>query len=223
VQTADPRLVGSARTVPHLSYDEAEEIARLGAKVLYRRMFQPVRALNIPVRICNSYAPHQQGTLIGLSAEPSTQAVKAIVHKNNLARVDITSTPAFVANGFQRSIEKIFNRHQVAMDIVGRSQVGLSLACTDGGLLSSIVYDLQQCGSVEVTQHQAIISCVGDGLQISRYDATKVINMLRGIDSKLNWQRVSGINLMSVVDGDLVDPLVRQVHREIFEQGVPLS
>ena len=89
VQTADPRLVGAARTVPCLSYDEVEEMARLGAKVLYRRMFQPVRAQNIPVRICNSFEPHQRGTLIGATAKPSPQPIKAIAHQSNLARVDV--------------------------------------------------------------------------------------------------------------------------------------
>jgi aspartate kinase len=217
VQTADPRLVGSARTVPHLSYDEAEEIARLGAKVLYRRMFQPVRTLNIPVRIRSSYDPQNPGTLIGVRAEPSSQPIKAIAYKKNLVRVDVNASPSFVANGFQRSIEKIFNAHQVAMDIVGKSEVGFSLACDEGAALESIVADLQQCGSVGITRHQAIISCVGEGLENSQNSATKVSDILRRIDSRLNWQRVSSLNLMSVVDGDLVGPLVRRVHREIFE------
>jgi aspartate kinase len=219
VQTADPRLVGSARTVPHLSYDEAEEIARLGAKVLYQRMFQPLRAQNIPVRICSSYTPDQPGTLIGVTAAPSPQPIKTIGHKKNLVRVDVRSTPSFVANGFQRSIEKIFSRHQVAMDIVGRSEVGFSLACDQGASFSSIVCDLQHCGSVEVTKNQAIISCVGEGLESSIEGATKITNILERIDSKLNWQRVSSLNLMSVVDEDLVGPLVRRVHREIFEHS----
>lgn len=223
VQTADPRLVGSARTVPHLSYDEAEEIARFGAKVLYPRMFQPVRERNIPIRICNSNSPHQGGTLIGDKAVASPQPIKAIAYKNNLARLDVISTPAFVANGFQGSIEKIFKRHQVVMDIVGRSEVALSLACNDGGLLSSIICDLRRCGSVEVTKHQAIISCVGEGLRNVSKGTMKVTNILKAIDSSLNWQRVSNINLMSVVDGDLASGLIRQVHREIFEDDISFS
>ena len=218
VQTADPHLVGSARTVPHLSYDEAEEIARFGAKVLYRRMFQPIRGLNIPVRIRSSYDPRNPGTLIGVRAETSSHPIKVISYKKNLVRIDVSASPLFVANGFQRSIEKIFNTHHIGMDIVGKSEVGFSLACDEAAARSSIIGHLQHVGSVKVTRHQAIISCVGEGLENSRNGATNVSDILRRIDSNLNWHKVSGLNLMAIVDGDLVGPLVRRVHREIFEQ-----
>ena len=81
IQTADPRLVQSTRTVPHISYGEATQLAQLGARVMHARMIEPVIADRIPIRILNSYAPQQPGTLI--SAEPSNSnvAVKAIAHK----------------------------------------------------------------------------------------------------------------------------------------------
>jgi aspartate kinase len=82
IQTADPRLVKSTRTVPHISYAEAAQLARLGARVMHPKMIEPVMALQIPIRILNSHAPQRRGTLI--SAEPSNGnggAMKAIAHK----------------------------------------------------------------------------------------------------------------------------------------------
>ena len=81
IQTADPRLVKTTRTVPHVSYAEAAQLARLGARVMHRRMIEPVIAERIPIRILNSHAPDQPGTLI--SADPSKKhgGVKAIAHK----------------------------------------------------------------------------------------------------------------------------------------------
>ena len=86
IQTADPRLVKTARTVPHLSYEEAAQLANLGARVMHPKMIEPVREIGIPIRIKNSHAPEQFGTLI--SAEPieGNGAVKAIAHKIELAR-----------------------------------------------------------------------------------------------------------------------------------------
>jgi aspartate kinase len=80
IQTADPNLVEATRTVPHVSYAEAAQLAKLGARVMHQKMIEPVIAQRIPIRILNSHAPQQPGTLI--SAEPHPNGtVKAIAHK----------------------------------------------------------------------------------------------------------------------------------------------
>src|SRR5215831_17927110 len=63
VLTADPRVVANARTIPVLSYQEAAELAYFGAKVLHPKTIQPAVDKSIPVRVCNSRAPREAGTL----------------------------------------------------------------------------------------------------------------------------------------------------------------
>ena len=58
----------STRTVPHISYAEAAQLARLGARVMHPKMIEPVIARQIPIRILNSHAPQQRGTLISAEA-----------------------------------------------------------------------------------------------------------------------------------------------------------
>ena len=81
IQTADPRLVRSTRTVPHISYAEAAQLARLGARVMHPKMIEPVMALQIPIRILNSHAPQRRGTLISAMPSNANGAMKAIAHK----------------------------------------------------------------------------------------------------------------------------------------------
>lgn len=81
IQTADPRLVKSTRTVPHISYAEAAQLAKLGARVMHPKMIEPVVATRIPVRILNSHAPQQPGTLISDDASHANGGVKAIAHR----------------------------------------------------------------------------------------------------------------------------------------------
>jgi aspartate kinase len=80
IQTADPRLVQSTRTVPHVSYAEAVQLAKLGARVMHPKMIEPVIADGIPIRILNSFAPQQPGTLISADSHPNG-TFKAIAHK----------------------------------------------------------------------------------------------------------------------------------------------
>ena len=81
VQTADPRLVQSTRTVPHISYAEAAQLAKLGARVMHPKMIEPVLAAQIPIRILNSHAPEQPGTMISAESPETNGKVKAIAHK----------------------------------------------------------------------------------------------------------------------------------------------
>src|SRR5204863_216587 len=92
VLTADPRVVPGARPIPRLSYAEAAELAYFGAKVLHPKTIEPATARRIPVRICNSLAPDDPGTVV--AAEPAVWpgAVKAIAHKTGITVLQIAST-----------------------------------------------------------------------------------------------------------------------------------
>ncbi len=65
VMSADPRLVPTAETLPRLSYAEASELARAGAKVLHPRTLEPLEDAGIPVFVGNTLHPERPGTWIG--------------------------------------------------------------------------------------------------------------------------------------------------------------
>jgi aspartate kinase len=51
VLTADPREVPDARPIPELSYEEAEELAQFGARVLHPLTIEPARAYGVILRV----------------------------------------------------------------------------------------------------------------------------------------------------------------------------
>jgi aspartokinase/homoserine dehydrogenase 1 len=65
VMTADPHRVPTAATLPRLSYAEATELARAGAKVLHPRTLEPLESAGIPVYVGNTLRPDGPGTWIG--------------------------------------------------------------------------------------------------------------------------------------------------------------
>jgi aspartate kinase len=219
VMTADPNLVDSAKTVPQISYEEAAELARLGAKVLHSKMMQPVNKQGIPIRILNSHVPERSGTLICSGTQTSNVAVKAIACKTRQARIDITSTPAFVANGFLRAVEDIFDRHRIGMRIVAKSEVGASFICEDIEAPPALVQDLGEVGSVKTRPQQATVSCVGEGLKET---AGNLRQVLRAIDRSVTWYNTSSISLVSLVNPEHVRPLVRQIHQCLFPSEPPV-
>lgn len=99
VQTADPKLVPSTRTVPTISYEEAAQLAVLGARVMHAKMIEPVVPQRIPIRIRNSRAPERDGTLICAVSEPSAGVVKAIAHRMNGTQAVVGCVGDGLSNG----------------------------------------------------------------------------------------------------------------------------
>jgi aspartate kinase len=87
VLSADPRQVPDARVVPTISFEEAQELAHFGAKVLHPRTIRPAVARDIPVRILSTFAPTEPGTLV--TRQASGQYVKAVTALKGLTLLTI--------------------------------------------------------------------------------------------------------------------------------------
>ncbi|MBR1873012.1 MAG: aspartate kinase [Bacteroidales bacterium] len=64
IRTADPRLVSDTCRIPEISYDEAAEMARLGARVLHPMTIYPARTKNIPIIVLNTGNPSCEGSRV---------------------------------------------------------------------------------------------------------------------------------------------------------------
>ena len=217
VLTADPRVVPGARTVPSLSYAEAAELAYFGAKVLHPKTIQPAMDRDIPVRICNSRAPRDGGTLVTARGEVRPGGVKAIAHKCGVTILQITSARMLGAYGFLRALFDVFDRHRTAVDVVTTSEVSVSLTVDDAGSLDAIVADLQGLGTVSLEPDRAIVCVVGEGLRATPGVAARVFTTVRDINVSLISQGASRVNLTFVVEAARVREVVCRLHQAFFE------
>ena len=218
VLTADPRVVPDAQTVERLSYSEAAELAYFGAKVLHPKTIQPAIEDRIPVRICNSRAPEEPGTLVGPETETSPRTIKAIAHKNGVTTVQITSARMLGAYGFLRALFEVFERHRTVVDVVTTSEVSVSLSLDDDSTLPSIVEELEQLGTVRVEKGRAIICVVGEGLRGTPGIAARVFSTISDINVTLISQGASSINFTFAIEETRVEEAVRRLHEAFFSR-----
>ena len=218
VLTADPRVVPEAQTIERLSYSEAAELAYFGAKVLHPKTIQPAIENAIPVRICNSRLPKENGTLVGPETETSPRTLKAIAHKTGVTTVQITSARMLGAYGFLRAIFEIFDQHRTVVDVVTTSEVSVSLSLDDATALPAIVEELEQLGTVRVEKGCAIICVVGEGLRGTAGIAAKVFSTISDINVTLISQGASSINFTFAIEEERVNEAVRRLHEAFFMQ-----
>jgi aspartate kinase len=217
VLTADPRLVSKAHTVPHLSFEEAAELAYFGAKVLHPKTLHPAIERDIPVRICNSRAQESGSTLVVGETKKSPQTVKAIAHKTGVTTVQVTSTRMLGAYGFLRALFEVFDEHKTAVDVVTTSEVSVSLSLDDTTSLAEIVAKLEKLGTVSTEEKRAIICVVGEGLRTTPGIAARIFSTISDINVSLISQGASRINLTFAVEEGRVRETVARLHKEFFE------
>lgn len=218
VLTADPRVAPGARTIPSLSYAEAAELAYFGAKVLHPKTIQPAMDRDIPVRICNSRAPGDPGTLVTARGEVRAGTVKAIAYKAGVTVLQISSTRMLGAYGFLRGLFEVFERHQTVVDVVTTSEVSVSLTVDDAGSLPDIIAELRPLGTVSVESGRAILCVVGEGLRTTPGIAARVFATVSDINVSLISQGASRVNLTFVVDEARVREAVLRLHEALFER-----
>jgi aspartokinase/homoserine dehydrogenase 1 len=90
LQTADPRLVPDASTIPEVSYREAAELAYFGAKVLHPKTLRAVGQCGIPLWIRSTFAPEQPGTKITPAGPASTGGVKALTAIGDVVLITVS-------------------------------------------------------------------------------------------------------------------------------------
>lgn len=218
VMTADPRVVPNARRIDHLSYAEAAELAYFGAKVLHPKTIQPAVEAGIPVRVCNSRAPEEAGTLVCATTGRSPRTVKAIAHRTGVTTVQVTSSRMLGAYGFLRAIFEIFERHRTVVDVVATSEVSVSLSLDDAGGLATIVEELQQLGTVTVDANRAIVCVVGEGLRGTPGIAARVFSTIDDINVTLISQGASSINLTFAIEESRIVEAVARLHEAFFSE-----
>lgn len=216
IMTTDPRLVSSARTVAHMSYDEAAELAFFGARVVHPSTIQPAIDRNIPVFVRNTSRPDGTGTRI--SRDVTATGVRALATKSDISVITIRSSRMLNAYGFLAQIFAVFDRHEISVDLVTTSEVSVSMSIDDDRNLVELQQDLGSLGTVEIERKQAIVSIVGQDIWKDSRTVARVFGVLAGIPIRMVSLGNSDVNLSMVVGSEQVSDTVSRLHTEFFDR-----
>jgi aspartate kinase len=108
--TCDPRVMHGGYRVRALHYEEAEELARAGAKVLCPKTVGPAVRQGIPIVIRNSRHPELDGTRIGPEAACKPGAVKAIACKTGMTVVHLFVAETGILPSVTEGLSDLFER-----------------------------------------------------------------------------------------------------------------
>ncbi len=219
LMTADPRIVGSARTLAAASYEEAAELATFGAKVLHPATALPLVRAGIPIVILNSNQPNRPGTVIEASAELERlgdSPIRSISWKRGITVINVRAPRMLGAYGFLRAMFEVFERHEVVVDVLASGEVSVSITVEDRSRLEPVVRDLSELGEVWVEDGRAIVAVVGIGLRHTPGVAARLFKAVQPANVEVISQGASAINMTFVVREEDGPDVVRRLHAEFF-------
>lgn len=216
--SANPRSMPTARQLLELTYDEAQEIATAGAKVLHPRCLLPVRQYGIPLYVYATQVPQLRGTRI--TAVPGSDAaqVKAICVKKGITLVSLESPGMWHQVGFLADVFQIFKKHGLSVDLVSTSETNVTVSldpqanALDEAVLTQLQADLKPLCRADLIGPCASVSVVGRNIRSILHQLGGALELFAEQRIHLVSQAANDLNLTFVVDENQGDRLVEGLH-----------
>jgi bifunctional diaminopimelate decarboxylase / aspartate kinase len=224
--SANPRATPSARLLRTLHYDEAQEIATSGAKVLHPRCILPVRQYAIPLHVYATQAPELEGTVLSAAGGEGGAQVKAVCTKKGITLISLESPGMWHQVGFLADAFQIFKQHGMSVDLVSTSETNVTVSLDpsantlDNTLVARLVADLSRLCRVQVIGPCASVSLVGRNIRAILHQLGGAFEFFEEQKIHLVSQAANDLNFTFVVDENQGDRLVEQLH-ELLIRPVP--
>jgi diaminopimelate decarboxylase/aspartate kinase len=224
--TANPSLLPSARLLRALNYEEAQEIATTGAKVLHPRSIPPLRRHRIPLHVLSTDRPDIPGTVISASGPVTGPQVKAISSRSGITLISMETVGMWQEVGFLAHAFEIFLKHGVSVDSVSTSETNVTVSLDPGAnslesaVLRALLADLATFCEPQVIAPTASLSLVGRGIRAILHELGPVLEAFEELKIHLVTQAASDLNLTFIVDEEHSERLVRQLHGLLFGHQV---
>ncbi len=222
--SANPRSTPTARLLRALHYDEAQEIASNGAKVLHPRCILPVRQYQIPLHVYATQTPDLEGTVISGAASESAQ-VKAVCIKKGITLVAMDSPGMWHQVGFLADAFQVFKDHGLSVDLVSTSETNVTVTldpaanALDASMLEELIADLSKICRAQLIGPCASVSLVGRNIRAILHQLGEAFELFAEQKIYLVSQAANDLNFTFVVDESQGDRLVDQLHELLIRPG----
>ena len=224
VFSADPRLVPDARKLPRVSYDEMQEIAATGGRVLALRSVEFARNHHVPLHVRSSFT---WGPGTWVEEEDTTMeqpVVTAVTHDESEAKVTVSGVPdrpGLAARLFRALADRNVNVDMIVQNTSAHGTTDISFTIDDNDLAVStevckgLLPELGATG-VDSDAEVARISIVGAGMKSHPGVTARTFETLAAHGINIEMISTSSIRISCMIRAGAVEEAVRALH-EAFE------
>jgi aspartate kinase len=220
VYTADPRIVGDARKLEAISYEEMLEMAATGARILQLRSVEFARNHEVVLRVRSSFAD-EPGTVIKEADEDMEQAIiSGVTHDVSEVKItirDVPDRPGVAAEVFGTLAEENVNVDMIIQNVSEEGLTDMSFTVPKEDLVRArravdgVVEHLDARGS-SVDEEVAKVTLVGAGMKTHPGVAARMFRTLADAGVNIDMISTSPIRISCVIARSQAEEAVRALH-----------
>lgn len=220
VFSADPRVVPAAKRLERISFDEMNEMAATGGRVLMLRSVEFARNHHVPLHVRSSFT-WEPGTWVIEEDESMEQAiVSAVTHDTSEAKVTVAGVPdrpGIAAHLFRALADRAVNVDMIVQNTSanGTTDISFTVPRTDLDEAVSTAESLREdLGFAEVTSDSSIarLSVIGAGMKSHPGVTATMFETLADLGVNIEMISTSTIRISCIVDESVVEDAMRAVH-----------
>lgn len=232
--TAHPKIVAQAKPIEKLTYFEAMELSHFGAKVIYPPTLQPIVEKNIPIRIKNTFAPQDKGTLIDhLPAPENGEIVKGISHIDHVVLINLEGSGMIGITGFSKRFFEALSDENINVIMITQASseysicIGVNEAEAERAKKAidekfAFEISIHKVAPAKIERHMVNIAVVGEKMKDHQGISGKLFSSLgaNNINIRAIAQGASERNISIIIDKKNVVKAINTLHESFFEAQI---
>ncbi len=225
ILAADPRIVAEAKPIREITYRELREMAYMGASVLHEDAIYPARTAGIPIRIRNTNAPEEPGTVIAREASgENPPPVTGIAGKKDFSIIHIEKDQMNETPGFVSKVIEPFAARGISIEHLPTGIDSMCVVVPTAQIRDSrteLLCDIRDAVSPDVIlveNDMALVAVVGRGMVRRKGVAARLFGALAqaGVNVRMIDQGSGELNIIVGVDNADYEAAVRALHGAFF-------
>ena len=225
VFTADPRVVPNARRLPAISYEEMQEMAATGGRVLALRSVEFARNHGVVLHVRSSFT-WEPGTWVNEEGAMEQAIISGVTHDTSEAKVTVTGVldrPGIAASLFRALADRTVNVDMIVQNtsLDGTTDISFTVPRDDLAVSLAVTEELApQIGASKVTGDSDVgrVSLVGAGMKTHPGVTATMFETLSGEGINIEMISTSSIRISCVIRTDAVERAVQALHKA-FKMG----
>jgi aspartate kinase len=220
VFTTDPRIVPEARKLSRISYEEMQEMAATGGRVLALRSVEFARNHNVPLHVRSSFT-WEPGTWVDKEDPSMEQAVvTAVTHDLSEAKVTVTGVPdrpGLAAKLFRGLADRNINVDMIVQNVSlhGTTDISFTIPESDLAVSTEVCEALvPELGAAGVTSDDNVarVSLIGVGMKTHPGVTALTFETLAALGINIEMISTSSIRISCLIRAEQAEDAVRALH-----------
>lgn len=223
--SGDPVRVSNPKKIQKLSYTEAAELSYFGAKILHPRTVEPLKSLEIPIRIFNFKQTGSEPvpyTIIGPSGNADDFGMKSVTFTEDIRTLTLRGAGVGITPGILSKVTNTLEQGRVNIKSVITTQVAISLLLSSSDLDVShrLIEEMNIPGIdlIDESEELSLIAAVGEGILDQPGIAASIFSAVARENINIKFisfgaSRVAIYFLVGIKDRDTA---LNAIHNELF-------